>query len=71
MAGRGTDIKLDEEAVAAGGLYVIGTSRHQSRRIDRQLRGRCARLGDPGAAKFFLSFEDRLMRLFASPNSIH
>ncbi len=67
MAGRGTDIKLDQEAVAAGGLYVIGTSRHQSRRIDRQLRGRCARLGDPGAAKFFLSFEDRLMRLFASP----
>lgn len=67
MAGRGTDIKLDDEAVVVGGLYVIGTSRHQSRRIDRQLRGRCARLGDPGSAKFFLSFEDRLMRLFASP----
>ncbi|AFS21057.1 preprotein translocase, SecA subunit [Chlamydia psittaci GR9] len=67
MAGRGTDIKLDEEAVVVGGLHVIGTSRHQSRRIDRQLRGRCARLGDPGSAKFFLSFEDRLMRLFASP----
>nr|CRI42966.1 Protein translocase subunit SecA [Chlamydia pneumoniae] len=67
MAGRGTDIKLDNEAVIVGGLHVIGTTRHQSRRIDRQLRGRCARLGDPGAAKFFLSFEDRLMRLFASP----
>ncbi|ANH78638.1 preprotein translocase subunit SecA [Candidatus Chlamydia sanziniae] len=67
MAGRGTDIKLDPEAVVVGGLHVIGTTRHQSRRIDRQLRGRCARLGDPGAAKFFLSFEDRLMRLFASP----
>ncbi|WP_348663306.1 preprotein translocase subunit SecA [Chlamydia vaughanii] len=67
MAGRGTDIKLDKEAVVVGGLHVIGTSRHQSRRIDRQLRGRCARLGDPGSAKFFLSFEDRLMRLFASP----
>ncbi|CAG9046116.1 Protein translocase subunit SecA [Chlamydia abortus] len=67
MAGRGTDIKLDEEAVVVGGLHVIGTSRHQSRRIDRQLRGRCARLGDPGSAKFFLSFEDRLIRLFASP----
>ncbi|EPP34581.1 preprotein translocase, SecA subunit [Chlamydia ibidis] len=67
MAGRGTDIKLDNEAVVVGGLHVIGTTRHQSRRIDRQLRGRCARLGDPGSAKFFLSFEDRLMRLFASP----
>lgn len=67
MAGRGTDIKLDEAAVQAGGLHVIGTTRHQSRRIDRQLRGRCARLGDPGSAKFFLSFEDRLMRLFTSP----
>ena len=67
MAGRGTDIKLDDEAIIVGGLHVIGTSRHQSRRIDRQLRGRCARLGDPGSAKFFLSFEDRLMRLFASP----
>ncbi|WP_213358279.1 preprotein translocase subunit SecA [Chlamydiifrater phoenicopteri] len=67
MAGRGTDIKLDKEAIDVGGLHVIGTTRHQSRRIDRQLRGRCARLGDPGSAKFFLSFEDRLMRLFASP----
>lgn len=67
MAGRGTDIKLDEEALRVGGLHVLGTTRHQSRRIDRQLRGRCARLGDPGSAKFFLSFEDRLMRLFASP----
>lgn len=67
MAGRGTDIKLDAASVAVGGLHVVGTTRHQSRRIDRQLRGRCARLGDPGSAKFFLSFEDRLMRLFASP----
>ncbi len=58
---------MDDEAIIVGGLHVIGTSRHQSRRIDRQLRGRCARLGDPGSAKFFLSFEDRLMRLFASP----
>lgn len=67
MAGRGTDIKLDQEAVFVGGLHLIGTTRHQSRRIDRQLRGRCARLGDPGSSKFFLSFEDKLMRLFASP----
>ncbi|MEG0037338.1 MAG: preprotein translocase subunit SecA [Victivallaceae bacterium] len=67
MAGRGTDIKLDNDAVIVGGLHVLGTTRHQSRRIDRQLRGRCARLGDPGSSKFFLSFEDRLMRLFASP----
>ncbi|MBF5050550.1 Protein translocase subunit SecA [Candidatus Clavichlamydia salmonicola] len=67
MAGRGTDIKLQEGTAVLGGLYVIGTTRNQSRRIDRQLRGRCARLGDPGSAKFFLSFEDQLMRLFASP----
>ncbi|NGX53536.1 MAG: Protein translocase subunit SecA [Chlamydiae bacterium] len=67
MAGRGTDIKLKEEVVKLGGLHVIGTTRHQSRRIDRQLRGRSARLGDPGSSKFFISFEDQLMRLFASP----
>lgn len=68
MAGRGTDIKLDPEAKQSGGLHVIGTTRHQSRRIDRQLRGRSARGGDPGSSKFYVSFEDSLMRLFASPN---
>lgn len=68
MAGRGTDIKLDPEALQAGGLHVIGTTRHHSRRIDRQLRGRSARGGDPGSSKFYVSFEDSLMRLFASPN---
>jgi len=67
MAGRGTDIKLKEGVRELGGLYVIGTTRHQSRRIDRQLRGRGGRLGDPGSSKFFVSFEDPLMRLFASP----
>lgn len=67
MAGRGTDIKLDKGVADIGGLYVMGTARHQSRRIDRQLRGRCARLGDPGSAKFYVSFEDSLLRLFASP----
>lgn len=67
MAGRGTDIKLGEGVAELGGLHVIGTTRHQSRRIDRQLRGRCARLGDPGSSVFFVSFEDSLMRLFASP----
>lgn len=67
MAGRGTDIKLEPEVAALGGLHVIGTTRHQSRRIDRQLRGRCARQGDPGSSKFFVSFEDSLMRLFTSP----
>ena len=67
MAGRGTDIKLGEGIAAVGGLYVVGTTRHQSRRIDRQLRGRCARQGDPGSSKFFISFEDSLLRLFASP----
>ncbi|MFZ0565957.1 MAG: preprotein translocase subunit SecA [Chlamydiales bacterium] len=67
MAGRGTDIKLKENVAEAGGLHVIGTTRHQSRRIDRQLRGRSARLGDPGSSKFFISFEDQLMRLFSSP----
>ena len=67
MAGRGTDIKLKKEVAKLGGLHVIGTTRHQSRRIDRQLRGRSARLGDPGSSKFFISFEDQLMRLFSSP----
>lgn len=67
MAGRGTDIKLEKGVAELGGLHVMGTTRHQSRRIDRQLRGRCARQGDPGSSKFFISFEDSLMRLFASP----
>ncbi len=67
MAGRGTDIKLKEGVRELGGLHVIGTTRHHSRRIDRQLRGRSGRLGDPGSSKFFVSFEDSLMRLFASP----
>ncbi|PJD95126.1 MAG: preprotein translocase subunit SecA [Parachlamydia sp.] len=67
MAGRGTDIKLAPGVAQLGGLYVIGTTRHQSRRIDRQLRGRCARQGDPGTSKFYVSFEDALLRLFASP----
>lgn len=65
MAGRGTDIKLGEGVAEAGGLYVIGTERHTSRRIDRQLRGRCARQGDPGKSRFFLSLEDELMRLYS------
>lgn len=68
MAGRGTDIKLGTGVVDAGGLHVIGSTRHQSRRIDRQLRGRSARLGDPGSSKFYISLEDPLMRLFASPS---
>lgn len=67
MAGRGTDIKLEKGIAELGGLYVIGTTRHQSRRIDRQLRGRCARQGDPGSSRFYVSFEDSLLRLFASP----
>ena len=67
MAGRGTDIKLEAGVAESGGLYVVGTTRHQSRRIDRQLRGRCARQGDPGTSKFYISFEDSLLRLFASP----
>lgn len=66
MAGRGTDIKLDEEARAAGGLKVIGTERHESRRIDNQLRGRSGRQGDPGESRFYLSLEDDLLRLFGS-----
>lgn len=68
MAGRGTDIKLDEETVAAGGLAVIGTERHESRRIDNQLRGRSGRQGDPGITQFYLSMEDELMRRFGSDN---
>lgn len=64
MAGRGTDIKLGEGVPALGGLFVLGTERYESRRIDRQLRGRCSRQGDPGASQFFLSFEDDLMRNF-------
>lgn len=65
MAGRGTDIKLGDGVMEMGGLYVIGTERHTSRRIDRQLRGRCARQGDPGKSRFFLSLEDELMRLYS------
>ena len=66
MAGRGTDIKLGEGIAELGGLHVIGSSRHDSRRIDRQLRGRCSRQGDPGSSKFYVSLEDNLMRLFGS-----
>ena len=68
MAGRGTDIKLDDDARAAGGLKIIGTERHESRRIDNQLRGRSGRQGDPGESKFYLSLEDDLLRLFGSDN---
>ncbi len=70
MAGRGTDIKLGAGVVELGGLYVIGSSRHDSRRIDRQLRGRCSRQGDPGESKFYVSLEDNLMRLFGSDRII-
>ena len=70
MAGRGTDIKLGEGVTELGGLHVIGSSRHDSRRIDRQLRGRCARQGDPGSSKFYVSLEDNLMRLFGSDRII-
>ena len=66
MAGRGTDIKLDDEAKGAGGLKIIGTERHESRRIDNQLRGRSGRQGDPGESRFYISLEDDLMRLFGS-----
>ncbi len=66
MAGRGTDIKLSPEVKAAGGLAIIGTERHESRRVDRQLRGRAGRQGDPGSSVFYVSIEDKLMRLFAS-----
>ena len=70
MAGRGTDIKLDEKAREAGGLMIIGTERHESRRIDNQLRGRAGRQGDPGVSKFYISLEDNLMRLFGSEKLI-
>ena len=70
MAGRGTDIKLDDEAKAAGGLKIIGTERHESRRIDNQLRGRSGRQGDAGESKFYISLEDDLMRLFGSERMI-
>ncbi|ASB50672.1 preprotein translocase subunit SecA [Alkalitalea saponilacus] len=66
MAGRGTDIKLSQEVKAAGGLAIVGTERHESRRVDRQLRGRAGRQGDPGSSQFFVSLEDDLMRLFGS-----
>jgi preprotein translocase subunit SecA len=68
MAGRGTDIKLGEGVAALGGLFVIGTERHSSRRVDRQLRGRCSRQGDPGRSQFFISLEDDLMRNHAAPD---
>ena len=71
MAGRGTDIKLDDEAKAAGGLKIIGTERHESRRIDNQLRGRSGRQGDPGESRFYISLEDDLMRLFGSERLIN
>ena len=70
MAGRGTDIKLGDGVESLGGLHVIGTERHESRRIDRQLRGRCARQGDAGSTHFFLSLEDDLLRIFASGNKM-
>ena len=70
MAGRGTDIKLDEEARAAGGLKIIGTERHESRRIDNQLRGRSGRQGDPGESRFYIALDDDLMRLFGSDRMV-
>jgi preprotein translocase subunit SecA len=70
MAGRGTDIKLGDGVKELGGLLVLGTERHESRRIDRQLRGRCARQGDPGASRFYVSLEDDLMRLFANQGAL-
>lgn len=71
MAGRGTDIKLDDEAKAAGGLKIIGTERHEARRIDNQLRGRSGRQGDPGESKFYISLEDDLMRLFGGERMLN
>ncbi len=65
MAGRGTDIKLTPESSEAGGLYILGTERHESRRIDNQLRGRSGRQGDPGESRFYISLEDDLIRIFA------
>lgn len=70
MAGRGTDIKISQQVKDAGGLAIIGTERHESRRVDRQLRGRAGRQGDPGSSQFFVSFEDNLMRLFNSERMI-
>jgi preprotein translocase subunit SecA len=70
MAGRGTDIKLQEGVKEAGGLAIIGTERHESRRVDRQLRGRSGRQGDPGSSQFFVSLEDKLMRLFGSDRMV-
>ena len=70
MAGRGTDIKLEEGVAELGGLKIIGTERHEARRIDNQLRGRSGRQGDPGESKFYLSLEDDLMRLFGSERMI-
>ena len=70
MAGRGTDIKLADGIPGIGGLHVLGTERHESRRIDRQLRGRCARQGDPGSSHFFLSLEDDLMRLYGASDKM-
>jgi preprotein translocase subunit SecA len=70
MAGRGTDIKLGPGVADVGGLHVLGTERHESRRIDRQLRGRCSRQGDPGSSHFFISLEDDLMRLFGAGNIV-
>lgn len=70
MAGRGTDIKLGEGVKDAGGLAIIGTERHESRRVDRQLRGRAGRQGDPGSSQFFVSLEDKLMRLFGSERMV-
>lgn len=70
MAGRGTDIKLTPAVRDAGGLAIIGTERHESRRVDRQLRGRAGRQGDPGSSVFFVSLEDDLMRLFATEKKL-
>src|SRR5439155_12347309 len=69
MAGRGTDIRLGEGVVKLGGLYVIGTNKHESRRIDNQLRGRAGRQGDPGSSRFFVSFEDELLVKYGIDNS--
>ena len=65
MAGRGADIKLSQKVIESGGLAIIGTERHDSRRVDRQLRGRSGRQGDPGSSQFFVSLEDNLMKLWA------
>ena len=70
MAGRGTDIKLSKDVIDAGGLAIIGTERHDSRRVDRQLRGRSGRQGDPGSSQFYVSFEDNLMRLFGQDRAV-